>query len=158
MFLSLGYCPDNTKPEYMGLLSPLSNIAMTWSSFFHIACTAGRHTNVVSVLGGCSQYSLTFSRKEPHAASDEAKVKVEQLQAELASASVRKGIATCNYLAQWKGVPVRSKAMLVCKVWVKEEVASYYFPRRPPIIKDSDKVISAPTACCTMPAFLIHFS
>jgi hypothetical protein len=66
------------------------------------------------VFYGCSQYSLRFSKKAPHAASEAAKNSVRQLQAELTSASVRKGKATDQYLTHWKGVPVGSMAMLVC--------------------------------------------
>jgi hypothetical protein len=106
----------------------------------------------------CSKYSLHFSKMEPHAASSEAKIKVEQLMSDLANFSLREGIAASATL--WKGVPKGSLAMLVCKVWLREANAPDYYPRRPPMClpKDADRRIWSPDGRLGLPAFLIHFS
>ncbi len=104
----------------------------------------------------CSEYSLQFSKREPHAASEEAKMNVEKLTRELTNSSVRGGIP--SFLTLWEGVPKRSMAMLVCKVWLKEEHAVQHYPRRPPIPKDFNTNIMARNGRLALPAFLIHFS
>jgi hypothetical protein len=99
---------------------------------------------------------LDYSKKPPHAASDEAKIKVEQLQKELANPSVENGIATD--LGPLNGVPLRSLAMLICKVKMGSDVAVDTYPRRPPMTTDVLKVVYAPSGRLAIPIFLIHFS
>jgi hypothetical protein len=104
----------------------------------------------------CSQYSLQYSKKQPHAASIEAKTKVEQQQKQLVNAPVLKGIV--GDLALLKGVPLRSLALLVCKLRIKSEVAVDYYPRRPPLTVDVQKAARIADGRSALPIFLVHFS
>jgi hypothetical protein len=101
---------------------------------------------------------LTFSKKKPHAASNEAKIKVEQVQDELYNPPVQQGIATD--VALLEGVPLRSMAMLVCRVWVKSDTAVRFYPCRSPLPTplDFQPRICSPNQWQAVPAFLIHFS
>jgi hypothetical protein len=93
-----------------------------------------------------------------HAASSQAKIEVEQLQTDLGSTMLQEGMPT--YLTLLKGVPLRSMAMLVCKVMVNSEFAVRCYPRRSPMgmTTNHEKMIRAGDARFTMPLFLIHFS
>jgi hypothetical protein len=93
---------------------------------------------------------------EPHAASTKAQSKVEQLQSEFANATLREGIAT--HLTACKAVPKLSMAMLVCKVWVQNELAKKYYPLRPPIPQDLETYGCSVDGRVGLPVFLIHFS
>jgi hypothetical protein len=81
---------------------------------------------------------------------------VEQVQKELANACGQKGIA--SDLAALEGIPVRSLAMLICKIKMKSEVAANNYPRRPPMTTDVQKVACASSGGWVMPVFFIHFS
>jgi hypothetical protein len=105
---------------------------------------------------GRSHYSLQYSRKEPHAASSEAKIKVEQLQSELVKPAGSGGSRIDPDILE--GIPMRSLAMLVCKVGLPSELAVQHYPKRPPIPADSPKAIKTPDGRLAIPAFLIHSS
>ncbi len=106
----------------------------------------------------CSYYSLGFSRKEPHAASEDAKTNVEVLQSELEK--LRVGGGSLGYLNELRSVPKASLAMLICKALPPSELARDMYPRRPPIVQsgDSDGIYRSPIANLVMPAFLVHFN
>ncbi len=83
-------------------------------------------------------------------------MKVDLLQAELATAAVTGGVA--DHVRDLHGVPLRSLAMLVCKANFSTEAGNGY-PFRPPETPLSKQLVFRGTGnSVAVPAFLIHFS
>lgn len=118
----------------------------------------------VSTAHSCGCSSQAFQTWVPYSTSSQAIIEVAQLKSKLAEARVSGGTAT--HLDQLKDLPLRSKAMLLCKVWVEEGDAKPLYPSRPPTEQlrgvpqpwmDLESYV-IPHPEDVMPAFLVHFS
>jgi hypothetical protein len=101
----------------------------------------------------CSHYSLGFSKKKPHAASTEAKAKVDLLKSELSNIRIQG--TTLEYLNYLRDVHVGSLAMLVCKTLPKNKNRHKYYPCRPPVMSKDCAYYTGGN--WMIPAFVVHF-